>query len=205
MPKKSRVTADVLPSGDPLSHEGGWFIDLSDRFTATGNRAFPVRIIGIGEKPANQFTGNPLNVHVHPEEQRKVLREILGRFGFVTGAVENRRTGHLLDGHERVWEAMERGEDTTVPYILIDIDESEENDLLMVFDRVGEMVKMNTENLSALMQQSHITEETPALSGLINAMAQENGIVTTEPKTTKPNTIQCPECGHEFEPMKKTA
>lgn len=43
------------------------------------------RIVGQGEKPANEFNFNPLNWRNHPNSQRAALDEILGKIGWVTG------------------------------------------------------------------------------------------------------------------------
>jgi len=182
---------------------GAWFVDLSDRFNKS-DQGFKCSIVGIGEKPANQFTPSPLNYRDHPEIQRNSVLESLGMFGWVSGVIEN-KSGNLIDGHERVWDALKQGEDTLVPYLLIDIPESQESDLLLVYDRLGEMITVNKDNLSLLMQESNITEDTPNLSDLIKTIAMENSIIPPdfEPEDIdvsdpEDKTVKCPECGHEF-------
>lgn len=68
--------------------------------------AFENRIISYGEKPADQFTANPLNPRLHPQFQREVMQAALTELGWLAPVIENKRTGYLIDGHERVMQAL---------------------------------------------------------------------------------------------------
>jgi len=68
------------------------------------------RIVGEGEQPASQFIANPNNWRVHPPAQRDAMRGALNEVGWVQRVIVNRRTGYLVDGHERVWQALQNGD-----------------------------------------------------------------------------------------------
>ena len=97
------------------------------------------RIIGHGEKPATEFNFNPLNWRQHPESQQAALREILEKVGWVTGVIENSRTGHLIDGHGRVAEALKSAPSTSIPFTKVDLTEAEEKLILLLLDPIGNM------------------------------------------------------------------
>ena len=66
------------------------------------------RIVGHGTKPAKDFLANPHNWRIHPKPQQDAMQGVLGEVGWVQSVVENVRTGHLIDGHLRVVEALRR-------------------------------------------------------------------------------------------------
>ncbi len=112
------------------------------------------RIVGEGEQPASQFMAHPDNYRVHPPEQRAAMRDALSEVGWVQRVVVNRRTGFLLDGHERVWQALAEG-DATVPYIEVDLDEAEEAYVLATLDPLAAMAKVDKDKLEALLADVH--------------------------------------------------
>ena len=75
----------------------------------SGNGHWRNRIIEYGTRPASQFQAHPRNWRKHPKAQREALAASLNGVGWVGVVLENARTGHLLDGHERLWQALEQG------------------------------------------------------------------------------------------------
>lgn len=110
------------------------------------------RIVGEGEQPASQFVANPANWRVHPQAQRDAMRGALNEVGWVQRVIVNRRTGYLLDGHERVWQALQNG-DAPVPYVEVDLDEAEEAYVLATLDPIGAMAQADKEQLDALLRE----------------------------------------------------
>jgi len=108
------------------------------------------RIVGYGTKPADQFQANPMNWRVHPEAQRTALAGVLESVGWAAPVIENVRTGHLVDGHERVWQALQAG-NIDVPYVQVDVSENEERTLLTTLDPIGALADTDREKLAALM------------------------------------------------------
>ena len=186
---------------------GAFFFEFPLDIIPDGALPFDLKIIGIGLKPADQFTANPMNPKYHPEEQRKVMEEILGKFGIVGLVTENQRSGMLLDGHDRIYHYMQNGgEQTLVPYAVIDISQQDEDDLIVLYDSVTSLAGVNRENLTHLLRNSKIDEDTPSLSGFMNRIAMENRIIPAqfEPEDipekveSESKTVKCPNCEHEF-------
>jgi len=206
------TVAVPTPSIKEVQDDGSWFAEIPIGMLPQEQLPIGMSIIGFGIKPADQFQANPNNFRLHPQDQRDIMSDILGVFGWVTGVIENRATGNLLDGHERLWEALAEGDNTLVPYVLIDITPEHEDNLLIVFDKVGEMVRLNTDSLSALIRRATITEATPDLSSFINKVGQDAGIIpkdmsddneTGPPDAEDPDEqtqVVCPKCEHVFIP-----
>jgi hypothetical protein len=136
-------------------------------------QAFQDRIVGFGRKPADQFQANPDNIRDHPQEQRDAMRAMLATVGWAGVVVENVRTGHLIDGHERVWQALETNGD--VPYIQVDVSQEEEGQLLLLFDQISAMARPNAEKLRALVARLGQPAE-PALRLALEALAARAGV-----------------------------
>lgn len=152
------------------------------------------RIIGYGTKPADQFEANPLNYRVHPQKQREAVQASLRELGWIGVVVENRQSGRLIDGHERVWQALKNNED--VPYIEVDLSEDEEKLALAIFDPITYMATTDAEILSNLLAEVNTGEA--ALQELLAEMAVEAGLVeATGANDEKSDTCECPNCGHK--------
>ena len=109
---------------------------------------FKNRIIGYGTKPADQFQPNEANFRMHPESQRAAVRASLGVVGWISAVIENVTTGNLIDGHERVWQALPGNEE--VPFLLVELSEEEERLALATFDPIGEMARTDRDMLASL-------------------------------------------------------
>ena len=176
---------------------------------------FRNRIIGYGTKAADQFEANPLNYRKHPQRQRDAVQASLRELGWIGVVVENRRTGRLIDGHERVWQALQRGED--VPYIEVDLSEDEERLALAVFDPITNMAETDAAILDDLLREVNTGEA--ALQALLAEMAEGAGLYgdaqtgDTEPQVDRAEELRqawgvesgmmfglgkvtyCPKCG----------
>lgn len=97
------------------------------------------RIVGHGVKPAGEFLAHPSNWRIHPSGQQAVLEEVLTTVGWVQGVIENVRTGHLLDGHQRVLSGLKHGEETPIPFTQVDVSEEEEALILATLDPISAM------------------------------------------------------------------
>lgn len=96
-------------------------------------KQWPIRIVKYGVKAASEFTANPENPRIHPQYQREAVAGSLDSLGWVEPVVEL-QSGELLDGHERIWQALSLGEDTPVPYVVVDLDEEEARLALATLD-----------------------------------------------------------------------
>ena len=124
----------------------------------------------MGVQRADQFHAHPLNPRLHPQKQRDLVHASLKRFGWVLPVVVNKNTGHVVDGHERIWQALAQGDDTPVPFIEIDVTENNEAELLAVLDRITSEATYDPDNLTALLAQ--IQTDDAILGALLSEMEE---------------------------------
>lgn len=162
------------------------------------------RIIGQGVKPASQFLANPANFRRHPPKQRAAVNASLKQLGWLQNVIENTVTGNLIDGHERVWQALQNG-DADVPYIQVDLSPEEERLALAVYDPISALAETDSEQLNALL--SEVQTEEPALQELLAELAAANKIKPLSPKventSSSQSAVTCPACGWQFELEKR--
>jgi len=144
----------------------------------SGNGHWRNRIIEYGTRPASQFQAHPRNWRKHPKAQREALAASLNGVGWVGVVLENARTGHLLDGHERLWQALEQGDETPVPYITVDLAEDEEHLVLATLDPIGAMAETDAEMLAGLLAELGDVPEFDAedVSALLAEIAEQTGV-----------------------------
>lgn len=162
------------------------------------------RIIGYDVKPADQFNANPLNFRTHPQAQRDAVNGSLKEIGWYDVAIENVRTGNLIDGHERVWQALQN-HNASVPYLKVDLSENEERLALASHDFMTTMAEHDRAILEDLLREVNTTDA--AMMETLSKLAEEAGIVDLgsvgfreydESTGNNVKTICCPHCGEEF-------
>lgn len=124
----------------------------------------------IGSELANPLalTPHPRNFYTHPMQQRKVVNAAIDDIGYVDEVVVNRTTNRIVNGHLRVELAIGNGEDT-IPVTWIACDEETETRLLIFFDRIGEMAKVDGERVKGLIDQVEV--ETAPLQDMLDEWA----------------------------------
>lgn len=125
------------------------------------------RIQEYGVKPADQFTANPANPRIHPQFQREVMKAALDTLGWLAPVIENKRTGYLVDGHERVMQALLNNE--PVPFVVVDLSESEEATALATFDPITALANYDTAQLDSLLRE--VQTDSPALDKMLAELA----------------------------------
>lgn len=162
---------------------------------------FVNRIVGYGTKPASQFTAHPLNARRHPQNQREAVNASLAELGWIQDVIENQRTGYLIDGHERVWQAL-AADDQDVPYKIIDLPEELEPLALAIYDRTGELAVWDAGAFQLLY--ASIETDVPILRALMDQHAAELHI-NNAPEAPEsfneydeniPTEHRCPQCGY---------
>jgi len=148
---------------------------------------FVNRITGYGTKPADQFQANALNYRKHPQRQRDAMQASLRELGWIGVVVENTVTGNLIDGHERVWQALANNED--VPYIQVELSEAEEKLALAIFDPIGAMAETDSAILDELLRDVNTGEA--ALQELLAELAEDAGLYgdATKERTASMGTL----------------
>jgi len=133
---------------------------------------FANRIVGYVVKPASELTANPLNYRKHPAKQRAAVQASLRELGWIAAVIENVRTGLLVDGHERVMQALAKNE--SVPVLQVDLSPEEEALALATFDPITYMAETDAAALDALLRQVNTGEE--SLQALLAEMADNAGL-----------------------------
>jgi hypothetical protein len=77
--------------------------------------------------------------------------------GWVQQVMVNRTTGHVVDGHARVEEAISRGE-PSVPVLYVELSEEEEGLVLATLDPIGAMAERDTARLDALLAEVSVDD-----------------------------------------------
>jgi ParB-like chromosome segregation protein Spo0J len=159
-------------------------------------------IVGHAKVPASQLLANPFNHRRHPEKQRRAVRASINAVGFIKSVQVNTTTGHVIDGHERIMQALAVGDDTLVDVEYVTISEEDEKLALLTMDRTSEMATVDPVALDVLVRDVQTAEQD--LADLITEMSQEAGIVCddgdsdtggdSEPKAS----MTCPQCGHSW-------
>lgn len=129
------------------------------------------RIVGHGSKPADQFLAHPNNPRKHPQAQRDALRGSLDTLGWVQPVLENVRTGHLIDGHERIWQAL-AADNAEVPYIQVDLSPEEESQALLSLDFIAAMAETDKANMDELLRS--FNSDNADVQTFLAGLAQEN-------------------------------
>ncbi len=115
------------------------------------------RITGSGEEAPDQLLANPANWRTHPAAQRNALRGSLDTVGWVQQILVNTVTGHVVDGHARVEEALSRHE-PTVPVLYVELSPEEEALVLATLDPIGAMADRDGAKLEALLAQVSVDD-----------------------------------------------
>jgi hypothetical protein len=130
------------------------------------------RIVGWDEVPADQLLANPRNFRRHPNKQRDALRGSLDDLGWIAPVVVNRTSGHIIDGHARVEEAITKG--IAVPVAYVELTDAEEAEALAVMDPISAMAVADADALDALLQEVHTTDE--GLQAMLADLAKDAGL-----------------------------
>jgi DNA modification methylase len=146
------------------------------------------RIVGSGEEAPDQLVANPLNWRVHPGAQRDALRGSLATVGWVQQVLVNRRTGHVVDGHARVEEALSR-EEPMVPVLYVDLEPEEEAIVLATLDPISAMATTDDAKLRELLEG--VTVDDAGLAAMLG------NLVPTEPKAGLMDPDDVPPLGEE--------
>ena len=116
---------------------------------------------------ASELIPHPQNWRKHPDKQREGLLGSLKEIGFADAllAFETPSGLQLIDGHLRA----ETAPDTTVPVLVLDLDEREAKILLATLDPLASMASTDTEALQLLVDSITPTHE--EMAGLLAEIA----------------------------------
>jgi hypothetical protein len=144
---------------------------------------FKNRIVEHGMVNPAELKANPMNWRLHPDAQKKVMKNTLVDLGWVQSVVVNKRTGRMIDGHMRVELAVEEKE-PFVPVVYVDLSEAEERAMLAVLDPLGDMATTNEQTLRKLLDGSEVDIE-----ALFPAIAKEKETETYTDAELDPDAL----------------
>jgi hypothetical protein len=129
------------------------------------------RIVGHDTVDPKTLTANPNNWRNHPDSQRRTLTAAINHLGWIQQVIVNKTTGHLVDGHARLEEAIANGE-AEIPVVYVEMDEETEQKALLTLDPIGAMAGKDNAMLESLAGQ---IDSMPAeLEAMLNMLTRED-------------------------------
>lgn len=128
------------------------------------------RIVGHGDVNPEDLLANPLNFRRHPGHQMDALRGSMKELGWLKTILVNKTTGHVLDGHARVEEAMRQGL-KTIPATIVELEPEEERLALAVLDPITELATRDQAILADLLEQVETADA--GLQAVLDEMASK--------------------------------
>ena len=114
------------------------------------------RIVKHTKERPSDLTGHPLNFREHPEHQRQAVADSIQEVGFIRSITVNETTGYVIDGHERLWQALEQEERN--PGFKVDVEwvqlsEHDEKLALSILDATCNLAKINGDRLEDILHE----------------------------------------------------
>ena len=167
---------------------------------------FKNRIVEYGTRPASSFLANPQNPRKHPEKQRRAVKGSLDKVGWVAAVCESANSGFLLDGHERIFQALLLGDDTPVPFISVDVTPDEERVILATLDYTGELAEYDPLALGDLLNDIPMEEMNAGIQEMITEMVEKFEMDVDVPEfnteidedSMGDTKNECPKCGFKW-------
>lgn len=147
------------------------------------------KIVGHGKVAASQLLANPFNHRRHPEKQRQVVAASIEELGFIKSVIVNQLTGHIVDGHERVMQALGVGEETLVDVEYVELSPEDEKKALLLLDASSELATVDASDLDALV--SDCAFDTDVLNDFAKEMLESLG-VGPEPEIHEDDVPEAP-------------
>lgn len=114
------------------------------------NSPWKNRIIDHGEVEPQSLLANPNNWRIHPRYQRDALKASLDEIGWVNHVLVNKRTGFVVDGHERIAIALSENV-SSIPVDYCDLDDNEELKVIATLDLITGMAIPDYQKQSELI------------------------------------------------------
>jgi hypothetical protein len=154
------------------------------------------RITGAGEADPAALLPNPRNWRRHPSAQAAALEGVLSEVGWVASVIVNARTGHLVDGHLRVAQALRRKQ-ASIPVTYVDLSAEEEAVILASLDPLAGMAKADPAALDALLRE--VTVQDAALRDMLVGLAADLGLSQDQGRGLNQAPGDFPEVGEDLE------
>jgi hypothetical protein len=133
---------------------------------------------------ATDLRPNPRNWRLHPPEQQDALRGLLAEVGYA-GALLAREledgTLMLIDGHLRA----ETTPDAVVPVLILDVDETEADKILLTHDPIASMATVSADHLQEVL--ADVRTDSAAVQSMLDTLT------ATVPDSAGNSTAALPE------------
>ena len=145
----------------------------------------------------------------HPDNPRRgneaAIDASMEAHGFYGAVVVQASTRRILAGNHRTRVARRRGE-TTVPVLLLDVDDDQARRVLLVDNRTNDLAVYDDDELSRLLEELAATPLALAGTGFEDLAALLADIPDFTPvedakRLDQPTEISCPACGHRWVPQ----
>jgi hypothetical protein len=162
------------------------------------------KIVGHEKVQAGQLMANPFNHRRHPEKQRKVVAASINELGFIKSVIVNKVTGHIVDGHERVMQALGVGEETLVDVEYVELSPEDEKKALLVLDASSELATIDASQLEQLVSDCSFdfSALTDLASDMISALGEIQEVIPPDDFPDVDENIatahECPKCGYKW-------
>src|SRR3990167_443138 len=141
--------------------------------TSSAKPVWQSRIVGHDRVDPASLVANPHNFRTHPQAQRDALSQAIAQLGFLRSVTVNKRTGNLVDGHERVWQAL-LTEQPLIDVEYVDLSEAEEKAALATMDPLSEMATVDSAKLDELLRDVNVNGD--ALQQMLADLAGDAGL-----------------------------
>lgn len=138
-------------------------------------RVWDSKIVGHDRVPAGQLLANPFNHRRHPQQQRNVIEGSIREIGFVKSVLVNKTTGHVIDGHERIMQALQHGEETLIDVEYVELSEEKEKLALLILDKSSELATVDDSAFEALLAEVQTGEQ--AIADMLTKWSDDLGIL----------------------------
>jgi hypothetical protein len=109
-----------------------------------------------------ELLASPFNHRVHSRKQAAAVDASLDRIGWITPVIVNATTSHVVDGHLRIMEAIDRDEET-IPVAYVELTVEEERIAIASFDAIAGMATIDEAALAANVADIDLPEPLAAL------------------------------------------
>lgn len=124
--------------------------------------------------PPDQLLANPLNARRHDGAQREAIRGSFSALGWIAPVLVNVTTGHVIDGHARIEEALTDGA-PAVPVAYVELTEEQEALALATYDPIGALARTDADVWGKLLERIDTDTVPDALGGILDELGRTSG------------------------------
>lgn len=148
------------------------------------------KIVRHSKESPSSLTGNPLNFRTHPKKQREAVGDSIAEVGFIKSILVNEQTGYVIDGHERLWQALlieEANPKFTIDVEWVSLSPEKEKLALTVLDATCEMAGVDQVMLDQILREVETGSE--ALADLIASLVDDIEDDDQEPESEEVTAV----------------